>query len=108
MQERGVVAALTSGAGSTEPGAPRPAAASRTRWYVVSVVVALMLGLAVWRLRLSAPALPFPRGRGKLVGGGLRSAWKLLRSSLPSVPEWSRFLLWGAFGIAVFNVLTRP
>jgi len=26
---------------------------------------------------------------------------------LPSVPDWSRFLLWGAFGIAVFNVLTR-
>ena len=76
--------------------------------FVVSIVVALVLALAVWRLRLSAPALPSPRGGGKFVGGGLRSAWKLLSVSLPSVPEWSRFLLWGAFGIAVFNVLTRP
>jgi len=68
---------------------------------VVSLVVALVFGLAVWRLRLTAPALPSPAsGRGNLLG-------RLPGVSLPSVPDWSRFLLWGAFGIAVFNVLTR-
>src|SRR5712692_5434775 len=69
---------------------------------VVSLVVALVFGLAVWRLRLTAPALPSPAsGRGNLLG-------RLPGVSLPSVPDWSRYLLWGAFGIAVFNVLTRP
>jgi hypothetical protein len=69
---------------------------------VVSLVVALVFGLAVWRLRLTAPALPSPASRrGNLLG-------RLSGVSLPSVPDWSRYLLWGAFGIAVFNVLTRP
>jgi hypothetical protein len=69
--------------------------------FVVSLAVVLGLGVAVWGLRLSARTLPLPRGAGHFV------AWKLPGVSLPSVPEWSRFLLWGAFGIAVFNVLTR-
>jgi N-acetyl-ornithine/N-acetyl-lysine deacetylase len=71
-----------------------------------------------------APTLPSPnvsnarlalkrRSRGPTgpaSGGGKRvRAWfgKRVRAGLPSLPEWSRFLLWGAFGIAVFNVLTR-
>src|ERR1700674_2249677 len=69
--------------------------------FVVSLAVVLGLGVAVWGLRRSARTQPSPRG------GGLVAAWKLPGVSLPSVPEWSRFLLWGAFGIAVFNVLTR-
>jgi hypothetical protein len=28
--------------------------------------------------------------------------------ALPTVPAWGQFVIWGAFGIAVFNVLTRP
>jgi len=93
---------------------------------VVSLVLALVLGLAAWRLRAKAPTLPSPAsGGGKSLaparGGGKRSgpqrggksvapiiAWKLPSMSLPTVPDWSRFLVWGAFAIAVFNVLTRP
>jgi uncharacterized membrane protein YiaA len=74
---------------------------------VVSLVVALGLGLAVWWLRLKAPTQPSPRGGGLFVASKWPSAWKLPSASLPTVPEWSRFLLWGAFAIAVFNVLTR-
>jgi hypothetical protein len=84
---------------------------------VVSLVIALVIGLAAWRLRLNAPTLPSPaRGGGKSPGpkgGGNFGAWKLPGAGkspsawLPSVPDWSRYLLWGAFGIAVFNVLTR-
>jgi hypothetical protein len=73
--------------------------------FVVSLAVVLALGVAVWGLRLKAPSRPSPAS-----GGGKRlRAWfgRRVRSGLPSVPEWSRFLLWGAFGIAVFNVLTR-
>src|SRR3984893_16757569 len=76
--------------------------------FVVSLVVALVLGLAVWWRRLHAPTRPSPRGRGFFVAWKWPSAWKLPGVWLPAVPEWSRFLLWGAFGIAVFNVLTRP
>jgi hypothetical protein len=75
---------------------------------VVSLVMALLLGLAAWRL--SAPALPFPAS-----GGGRRSAtsggWKIrvpTLPALPTVPPWGRFVLWGAFALAVYNVLTRP
>ena len=75
---------------------------------VVSLVVALVLGLAVWWLRLRAPTQASPRRGGLFVAWKWPSAWKLPGVWLPAVPEWSRFLLWGAFGIAVFNVLTRP
>jgi hypothetical protein len=87
---------------------------------LVTVLVALVLGLA-GRLRLKAPTLPSLRGGGKLPrgsthgGGGTwptagfpQGAGKFLSARLPSMPEWTRFLLWGAFGVAVFNVLTRP
>ena len=76
--------------------------------FVVSLVVGLVLGLAVWWLRLHAPTQPSARGGGLFVAWKWPSAWKLPGVWLPAVPEWSRFLLWGAFGIAVFNVLTRP
>jgi hypothetical protein len=100
---------------------------------VASLVVALVLALAAWWLgaaTLRSPASgggksraakgggkgPTPKAGGKSPapilpspgGGGNFNPWKLPGMSLPSVPEWSRFLLWGAFGIAVFNVLTRP
>jgi hypothetical protein len=76
--------------------------------FVVSLAVALVLGLAVWWLRLHAPTQPSPRGGGLFVAWKWPRAWKVPGLWLPTVPEWSRFLLWGAFGIAVFNVLTRP
>ena len=77
---------------------------------LVSVVVALVLGLAAWRLRLKAPSLPSPaNGGGKILGTWSRKgAGKFVTAWLPTVPEWSRFVLWGAFGVAVYNVLTRP
>ncbi len=98
---------------------------------VVSLLVALVLGLAGWRLRLKAPTLPSPnvsnarlalkrRSRGPTGpasgGGKSPSDWfprvggKLLRARLPpvSVPAWSRFILWGAVAAAVFTVVTRP
>jgi hypothetical protein len=75
--------------------------------FVVSLVVALLLGLFVWWRRLHASTKLFPRGAGLFVARKSPSAWKLPGMWLPAVPEWSRFLLWGAFGIAVFNVLTR-
>ena len=72
---------------------------------VVSLAMALVLGLAAWRLHdrlpfgwhLRAPTLPSPTGGGKLL-----SAW------LPAVPAWSRFLIWGVFAGVVGIVLTRP
>lgn len=74
----------------------------------VSLLVVLALGLAVWRLRLNAPTQPSPRGGAHRVDGKWPSVWKLPGVPLPSLPEWSRFLVWGAFAVAVFNVLTRP
>jgi hypothetical protein len=72
----------------------------------VSLVVALVLGLAAWRLH--AATLPSPKKEGHRVAWKWPSAWTLSSAWLPSAPDWTRFLLWGAFGIAVFNVLTRP
>ena len=67
---------------------------------VVSLVMALVLGLATWRLRLKAPTLSLPKGGGKITAPTL--------PALPRVPPWGRFVLWGAFAVAVYNVLTRP
>ncbi|TMF11317.1 MAG: hypothetical protein E6I37_09830 [Chloroflexi bacterium] len=67
---------------------------------VVSLVVVLLLGLAAWRLGLKAPTLPSLKGRGKIKAPTL--------PALPTVPPWGRFVLWGAFAVAVYNVLTRP
>jgi len=74
---------------------------------VVTLVVALGVGVAWW---LRAPALPsrasgggkrpVARGRGKLRAPTL--------PALPTVPPWGRFVLWGAFAVAAYNVLTRP
>jgi hypothetical protein len=75
---------------------------------LVTVLVALVLGLA-GRLRLKVPTLPSPKGEGAWPTAGFpQGAGKFLSARLPSMPEWTRFLLWGAFGVAVFNVLTRP
>ena len=67
---------------------------------VVSLVMALALGFAAWRLRLKAPTLPFPKEGVKINTPTL--------PALPRVPPWGRFVLWGAFAVAVYNVLTRP
>ncbi|MDQ6712932.1 MAG: hypothetical protein M3Z28_07045 [Candidatus Dormibacteraeota bacterium] len=79
---------------------------------VVTVVAALVIGLAATRFR--AIALPSPAREGgkmpwlSLGGGGRVLRGRLPSARLPSVPQWTRFLLWGAFGVAVLNVLTRP
>src|SRR5437870_1838519 len=67
---------------------------------VVSLVVAVVLGFAVWRLRLKAPTLAFPKWGGKIKAPTV--------PALPTMPPWGRFVLWGAFAVAVYNVLMRP
>ncbi len=75
---------------------------------VMSLVMALVIGLAAWwlrdRLPTPTPTLPLERGREFLAGRG-----KLVRAWLPpiSVPPWSRFVLWGAVAAAVGIVVTR-
>jgi hypothetical protein len=72
---------------------------------LLTLAVALLLGLAAWRLPRRAYTVPSPAsGEGK--APTTRGERKM--PALPSVPDWSRFLIWGAFGLAVFNVLTRP
>jgi hypothetical protein len=76
---------------------------------LVSLVMAVALGLAAWRLRRKAPTLPSPASGGEKFRGWFPTVGgRPLTVALPSLPRWSRFLVWGAFGIAVFNVLTRP
>ena len=82
---------------------------------VVSLTVALVLGLAGWLLRFTAPRLPSSiraaaksanqRGREIVARRG-----DALRTWVPalSVPAWSRFILWGVVAVAVFAVVTRP
>src|SRR5207237_901947 len=65
----------------------------------VGVGVALS-GLATWRVRLKAPTLAFPKWGGKIKAP--------IVPALPTMPPWGRFVLWGAFAVAVYNVLTRP
>src|SRR5438132_512999 len=67
---------------------------------VVSLVVAMVLGFAAWRLRLKAPTLAFPKWGGKIKAPTM--------PAMPTMPPWGRFVLWGAFAVAVYNVLTRP
>jgi hypothetical protein len=74
---------------------------------LVSLIVALALGVAGWRLLAPSPA----RARGKKAVGTRPSPARGGEKSplrLPTVPNWSRYLVWGAFVIAVYNVLTRP
>jgi hypothetical protein len=81
---------------------------------VVSLVIALVLGLALWWMRSTASTLPSLEGGGgkgpsewgreTLAGWGESvSAW--VRPML--LPAWSRFVLWGTVAVAVFLVLTR-
>jgi hypothetical protein len=92
--------------GGTIATSPFGIVAGRGTWpaLVVSLVVALLLGLAWW---LKAPTLPSPaRGGGKTRSWFPAGGWKM--PALPTVPTWSRFVLWGAFAIAAYNVLMRP
>src|SRR6266567_2081470 len=96
--------------GSTVATSPFGIVAGGRTWpaLVVSLVVGLALGLATWRLRLRVPTFPSPaRGGGKRLIESLRG-WRLPGAALPTVPTWGRFVLWGAFAVAVYNVLTRP
>lgn len=95
--------------GGTIASSPLGIVAARGIWpaLIVTPVVALLLGLA-WRLRLKAPTLASPARRGGkileqwLPPGGGKMTW------LPPLPAWSRFVVWGAFAIAAYNVLMRP
>ena len=74
---------------------------------VVSLLVGIALGVAWW---LKAPTLPSPASWG---GKSPAARWggKIkvpTLPALPTVPPWGRFVLWGAFAVAVYNVLTRP
>src|SRR5256714_4909927 len=74
---------------------------------VVSLLVGLGIGAAWW---LKAPTLPSP-ARGGREGPPARSSAQiqaLTLPALPTVPPWGRFVLWGAFAVAVYDVLTRP
>src|SRR6266700_3281432 len=96
--------------GSTVATSPFGIVAGGRTWpaLLVSLVVGLALGLATWRLRLRVPTFPSPaRGGGKRLIESLRG-WRLPGAALPTVPTWGRFVLWGAFAVAVYNVLTRP
>jgi len=96
--------------GSTVATSPFGIVAGGRTWpaLVVSLVVGLALGLATWRLRLRVPTFPSPaRGGGKRLIERLRG-WSMPGAALPTVPPWGRFVLWGAFAVAVYNVLTRP
>jgi hypothetical protein len=81
---------------------------------VVSLVMALALGLAGWWMRFTAPTLSSP-ARGGLKSPGdwgreiLAGREDVLSAWLPSisVPAWSRFVLWGAVAAAVIIVVTR-
>jgi hypothetical protein len=67
------------------------------------VVVAIVLGLAGWRLQGRLPLRP----RGTAWARGFPS---LVRTRLvaPKLPAWSQVVLWGAFAAAVFAVAIRP
>src|SRR6266566_4594269 len=96
--------------GSTVATSPFGIVAGDRTWpaLVVSLVVGLALGVATWRLRLRVPSLHSPaRGGGKRLIESLRG-WRLPGAALPTVPTWGQFVLWGAFAVAVYNVLTRP
>jgi hypothetical protein len=85
---------VTSPFGIVAGGRPWPA-------LLVSLVIAVLLGLAAWRLA------PSRGGKRSAASGG----WKIrvpTLPALPTVPPWGRFVLWGAFALAVYNVLTRP
>jgi hypothetical protein len=71
----------------------------------VSLLTAVVLVLAGWGLRGRLPLRPVGRRREFSVGPLLK-LWPQLPPM--SVPSWSRFLLWGAVAVAVFNVVTRP
>jgi hypothetical protein len=69
----------------------------------VSVAVAILLGLAGWRLQGRLPLRP----RG---AGSARAHPSLLpaRLRVPSLPTWSHVVLWGAFAAVVGAVAVRP
>jgi hypothetical protein len=69
---------------------------------VVSLVVALVVGVAAWRFAPASGGRKSPAARG---GRKIRVP---ALPALPTVPAWGRYVLWGAFGVAVYNVLTRP
>jgi hypothetical protein len=102
--------------GGTIVTSPFGIVAGRGTWpaLVVSLVVAFVVAVAVWRL---APTLPSPARGGAKLSAWLRRMVPTLPSPaggggkmqlLPTVPAWSRFVLWGAFAIAAYNVLMRP
>jgi hypothetical protein len=70
---------------------------------IVSVAVALLLGLAGWWWRDRLPLWP-PARRPQLAV----PPWPDIRNPWRRAPGWTQLVLWGAFVAAVGIVLTRP
>jgi hypothetical protein len=70
---------------------------------IVSLGLALLLGLAGWWGRRRLPLWP-PDGRPQLAIPPRPD----IRNPLRRAPAWAQFILWGAFAAAVGIVLTRP
>jgi hypothetical protein len=69
----------------------------------VSLAVALVIGLLTWRWGGSLPLRrPRPRARRRFT-----MPWTI-PAALPSLPGWSRVLLWGAFVATVGVAVVRP
>jgi hypothetical protein len=108
--------------GGTIAASPFGIVAGGATWpaLLASALVALVFGFAAWRLhaptlssrggkKAAASSLASRGGKGTAPRAGAGRGGKLMSlPSLPALPQWTRLLLWGAFGIAVFNVLTRP
>ena len=69
----------------------------------VSVVFAIVLGLAGWRLHGRLPLRPRGAGRRRVYPSLLPE-----RLRLPGLPTWSHVVLWGAFAAVVGVVAVRP
>jgi len=69
----------------------------------VSVAVAVVVGILVWRW---GEALPRRRSRRRATRR-VAVPWTI-PAHLPALPEWSRVLLWGAFVAAVGVAAARP
>ena len=102
--------------GGTIATSPFGIVAGRGTWpaLLVTLVVAALLAVAL-RFRAGVPSPASGGGKRRAPAASGRwgrprwfpaGSWKM--PALPTVPGWGRFVLWGAFAIAAYNVLMRP
>jgi hypothetical protein len=91
--------------GGTIAAGPFGIATTAGAWpaLIVSLALAVLLGLAGWWGRRRLPLWP-PAGRPQLALPPRLN----IRNPLRRAPAWSQFILWGALAAAVGIVLTRP